>query len=208
MNSALRYGMKKLLAISVAAILLSGCGLNKQARLIEALEKCTYEIVSADSVYLAGRDISGLIRNKSVELNNISGLALAIFRKNIPLQATVNLKIDNPTSNLAAINQFEYIVLIKSQEIARGFVTERVSIIPNGSTIVPVRVNSNIYRFLANGKTMQEVLDFLKGGENGAPEKKGLVTIKFKPTIEVGNKLIKYPGYITINKEVSSKILF
>lgn len=208
MNSALRYGMKKLLAISVAAILLSGCGLNKQARLIEALEKCTYEIVSADSVYLAGRDISGLIRNKSVELNNISGLALAIFRKNIPLQATVNLKIDNPTSNLAAINQFEYIVLIKSQEIARGFVTERVSIIPNGSTIVPVRVNSNIYSFLANGKTMQEVLDFLKGGENGAPEKKGLVTIKFKPTIEVGNKLIKYPGYITINKEVSSKILF
>lgn len=208
MNSALRYGMKKLLAISVAAILLSGCGLNKQARLIEALEKCTYEIVSADSVYLAGRDISGLIRNKSVELNNISGLALAIFRKNIPLQATVNLKIDNPTSNLAAINQFEYIVLIKSQEIARGFVTERVSIIPNGSTIVPVRVNSNIYSFLANGKTMQEVLDFLKGGENGAPEKKGLVTIKFKPTIEVGNKLIKYPGYITVNKEVSSKILF
>ena len=200
--------MKRLVLLGMVALFASGCGLNKQARLLEAFEKCTYEINSADSVYVAGRDVSKLIRNRTFELRNIPELALAVFRKNIPLSAKVNLTINNPTSHTAAINQFEYIVLIKGQELANGFINQRVSIEPGGTTTVPVRVNSNIYSFLSNGKTMEEVIDFLRGGESGAAEKKGMVTIRIKPTIEMGNKLVKYPGYITIDKEISSKILF
>ena len=192
----------------LAAILVAGCGLNKQARQIEALEKCTYEISSADSIYLAGRDVSALVKNRNFNLSNVPELALALFRKNIPLKARVNLKISNPSANEAAINQFEYIVLIKNQEIANGFVNQKVVVEPGGTTVVPVRVNSNIYSFLSNGKTMEEILDFVRGGESGAAERKGVVTIKIKPTIDVGGKLVKYPGYITIDKEVSSKILF
>ena len=200
--------MKKLVLILLFAVLLSGCGLNKQARQIEALEKCTYDISSADSIYLAGRDVSKLVKSRTLELRNVPELALALFRKNIPLKARVNLTINNPTSTEAAINQFEYIVLIKNQEIANGFVNQKVSVPPGGSVTVPVRVNSNIYSFLSNGKTMEELLDFARGGESGAAERKGVVTIKIKPTIDVGGKLVKYPGYITIDKEVSSKILF
>ena len=200
--------MKRLSLILLVVVLLAGCGLNKQARQIEALEKCAYDISSADSIYLAGRDISKLVKSRSLELRNIPELALALFRKNIPLKARVNLTINNPTSTEAAINQFEYIVLIKNQEIANGFVNQKVSVPPGGSVTVPVRVNSNIYSFLSNGKTMEELLDFVRGGESGAAERKGVVTIKIKPTIDVGGKLVKYPGYITIDKEVSSKILF
>ncbi len=200
--------MKKLILICFVAISFAGCGLNKQAKQIEALEKCSYEINSADSVFIAGRDVTQMIRNKSLSLNNVPELALALFRKNIPLKAKVNLTINNPTANEAAINQFEYIVLIKGQELANGFVNQRVLIEPGGSTTVPVRVNSNIYSFLSNGKTMDEIIEFLRGGESGASEKKGIVTIKIKPTIEVGNKLVQYPGYISIDKELSSKILF
>lgn len=200
--------MKRLSIILLFAMFLAGCGLNKQARQIEALEKCTYEITSADSIYLAGRDVTKLVKNRTLELRNVPELALALFRKNIPLKARVNLTITNPTATEAAINQFEYIVLIKNQEIANGFVNQKVSIQPGGTTTVPVRVNSNIYSFLSNGKTMEEILDFVRGGESGASERKGVVTIKIKPTIDVGGKLVQYPGYITINKEVSSQILF
>lgn len=200
--------MKQITIFCLAAIIITGCGLNKQARQIEALEKCTYEISSADSIYLAGRDVSKLVKNRSFEVSNVPELALALFRKNIPLKARVNLKISNPSANEAAINQFEYIVLIKNQEIANGFVNQKITVEPGGTTTVPVRVNSNIYAFLSNGKTMEEVLEFVRGGESGAAERKGVVTIKIKPTIDVGGKLVKYPGYITIDKEVSSKILF
>jgi hypothetical protein len=199
--------MKKLTLICLLA-LSAGCGLNKQSKQIQALEKCTYDIKSADSIFIAGRDVTQMIQNKTLKLSNLPELALALLRKNIPLKARVNLSITNPTSNAAAINQFEYIVLIKGQELANGFVNQKVNVDPGGTTTVPVSVNSNIYSFLSNGKTMDEIIDFLKGAESGPSEKKGLVTIKIKPTIEVGNKLVKYPGYITIDKEVSSKILF
>ena len=190
------------------AVFAASCGIDKQARQVEALEKCTYEINSVDSIFIAGRDVTQMIEEKTLELRNVPELALALMRKNIPLKAKVNLTINNPTANPAAINQFEYIVLIKDQELANGFVNEKVNVEPGGTTTVPVRVNSNIYSFLSNGKTMDEILDFLRGAENGTQEKKGVITIRIKPTIEVGNKLVKYPGYFTVNKEVSSKIFF
>jgi LEA14-like dessication related protein len=200
--------MKRIIILCLAAISVAGCGLNKQARQLEALEKCSYEISSADSIYLAGKDISAFVKNGDFNLSNMPELALALFRKNIPLKARVNLKITNPSAQAAAVNQFEYIVLIKDQEIANGFVNQKVTIEPGSITTVPVRVNSNIYSFLSNGKTMEEILEFMRGGESGATERKGVVTIKIKPTIDVAGKLVKYPGYITVNKEISSKILF
>jgi LEA14-like dessication related protein len=200
--------MKKIIMFCLAAAMLAGCGLNRQARQIEALEKCTYEILSADSIYLAGRDIDRIIKTRNIEISNFPELALAAFRKNIPLQARVNLRIENPGEKTAAINQFDYIILIKDQEIATGSVNKMISITPGGSTVVPVHVNSNLYSFLTNGTTMQEILEFLNGGETEAEEKKGVVTIKIKPTIEVAGQLVRYPGYITVNREVSSKILF
>jgi hypothetical protein len=55
---------------------------------------------------------------------------------------------------------------------------------------------------------MEELIAFMGGTESGPGEKKGLVTIKIRPSFMVGNKSIKYPGYINIDKELSSKILF
>lgn len=200
--------MKKYLLILVAGIMISGCGLNKQAKMVKALENCKYEIVSADSVIVAGKDVSSLIKNRKVSLDNMPGLALAYLRRDIPFRARVNLRVKNPGEERAAINRFEYKILIKGQELANGNVNQKVSVEPGGTTTVPVNVNGNIYQILSNGKTMQEIMDFLQGGKMAGTEKKGVVTLKIRPTIEVGSKLIQYPDYISIDKEVSSKILF
>ena len=192
----------------VLALLLAGCGLNKQAHQIKALKNCVYEIQSADSIYIAGRDVSKLIKNKAFELNNIPELAMALFSKNIPFSANVNLNIKNPGPKTASINQFEYIILLKDQELATGFVNQKVSVKPNESNTIPVRVNSNIYSFLSNGKTIQELIAFMNGGKTESTEQKGILTIKIRPSFEIGKNLVKYPGYITIEKEISSKILF
>lgn len=200
--------MKNILLLCFCALLLSSCGLNKQARQIEALKNCVYEIQSADSIYISGRDVSKLIKNRTFELSNIPGLAVALFSKNIPFSANVNLSIKNPGSKIASINQFEYIILLKDQELANGFVNQKVRIEPNGTSIIPVRVNANIYSFLSNKKTMQELIAFMNGGKTTTTERKGILTIKIRPSFELGKKLIKYPGYITVEKEFSSRILF
>ena len=198
--------MNRLIFCCLLVVGLSSCSINKQAQQIKALEQCDYRLIDATNISLAGTDVRKLINGKSLDLINVPSLALAYFRKDIPLRASLNLEITNPSNNLAAINNFEYIILINQQEIANGSVDQRVSIEAGKSTRVPVLLNANIYQFLANGKTLDDITSFLTGAAQGT-EKKGMVTLKIKPSIMVGGNLVKYPGFITIDKEVSSKIL-
>lgn len=200
--------VKKIVGFLFLSMVILGCGINKQAQQLQTLEDCKYEIRSADSIFVAGKDVSRMINSKKINLSNMPEFAWAYLRKDVPLKARINLKIMNPTKELAAINRFEYLVSIKGQQLANGLVSQKISIAPGDSIIVPVTVNANIYQILSNGNTMQEIMDFMKGGNDSATEKKGIVTVKIKPTIAIGNNLVNYPGYITIDKEVSSKILF
>lgn len=185
---------------------LSACSINKQAQQIKALEKCDYKLIDATQVSLAGTDIRKLINEQSVSLVNVPALALGYLRKDIPLRATLNLEISNPSSTLAAINNFEYKILINQQEIATGTIDQRVSIDAGQRVQVPVQLNANVYPFVSNNKIMGDIGDFLSSASKGT-EKKGIVTLKIKPSILIGGNLVKYPGFITIDKEVSSKIL-
>ncbi len=198
--------MKYTLYISLIVLAITGCGINKQAQQIKALEKCTYRIVSADQLSLAGADVKKIVNEGDINLASLPGLALGLLRQDVPLRARLNLEVKNPTGDAASINQFEYKILINKQELADGFVNQEVNIAAGQATVVPVDMQINLYPFLSNNKVMAEINEFLKAGKGG-PEKKGILTLKIKPSIKVGNSLIKYPGYITIDKEVSSKIL-
>lgn len=198
--------MKNLFLACLIVLNLGSCGINKQAQQIKALEKCDYRITDATNITIAGTDVRKLIEGKSVNTLSIPGIALGMLRKDIPLRAKLNLEISNPTNNLAAINDFDYIVLINRQEVFNGSVNQSVNIGAGQTTQVPVQVNANIYQFLTDNKMLNDIGTFIGGATNGS-EKKGLVTLKIRPSIKVAGGLVKYPGYITIDKEVSSKIL-
>ncbi len=198
--------MKNLFLACLIILSLGSCGINKQAQQIKALEKCDYRITDATDITIAGTDVRKLIDGKSVNTLSIPGIALGMLRKDIPLRAKLNLEISNPTNNLAAINDFDYIVLINRQEVFNGSINQSVNIGAGQTNRVPVQVNANIYKFLTDNKMLNDIGTFIGGATNGS-EKKGLVTLKIRPSIKVGGGLVKYPGYITIDKEVSSKIL-
>jgi len=185
-----------------AAVTILSCGVNKQAQQIKALERCTYKVLSASNLTVAGTDVKKLVDNQDFNIGSLPALAFGLLRKDVPMRATLNLEITNPTGDLAAINQFDYKVLINNQELVDGFVNQQVSIPSGQSVVVPVALNVNVYQFISNQKVMSEISDFLRGGD-----KKGLVTLKIKPSIMIGGTVVKYPGYITIDKEFSSKIL-
>src|SRR5690606_30529865 len=100
------------------------------------------------------------------------------LRKNIPLEGKINLQITNPGVKKAAINQFQYLILIKDQQIVDGFVNQKVSIEPGETVVVPVKLKSNIYKLLNDQQAMDEILNFLSGGNTKETEKTGVVTIK------------------------------
>lgn len=198
--------MNKIVLLCLLAIGLSSCGINKQAQQIKALEKCEYKLLDATAITVAGTDVQKLIKGNNIDLAGLPSLALGYLRKDIPLKAILNLEIKNPSNTFAAINDFEYKILINRQEIATGFVNQRVSIDAGQAVNVPVQLNANVYQFLSDSKMLSDITAFLSGAAKGA-EQKGMVTIKIKPSIMVGKGLVKYPGFITIDKEISSKIL-
>ena len=198
--------MKQKLLLCLFTISVFGCGVNKQAQQIKALENCTYKITSVDQISLAGTDLKRLINQQDFNIASLPGVALGLLRKDIPLRASLNLEINNPSANLAAINQFEYKILVNNTDLAEGVVNQVVSIAQGQTVTVPVQLTSNIYHLISNGNVLNDILKAAQKGSK-SDEKLGLLTIKIKPTIMLGNTPVKYPGYITINKDISSKIL-
>ena len=199
--------MKKIGLICITLLTVFGCGVNKQAQQIAALEKCTYKLVSAEQVTIGGTNITNLVNLENLNIASLPGLALGLLTQDVPLKAKLNLEIKNPTTTAAAINDFEYKVLVNNQELATGLVNQLVDVQPGGTTVVPVDVNLNAYRFISNKKVMQELATFFQSRTDSV-ERKGLLTLKIRPSIKVAGALVKYPGFFTIDKEISSKTLF
>ncbi len=189
-------------------LLFSQCGVNKQIGQAKALGDCRYTIGSADSVYLAGTDVRQFRRLEDLNPARFPRLAAGLLTRNVPLDARINLDITNPTNKLAAINQLEYRILLAGQELFTGFLNQRIEVQPGGGrTRVPVRINANAYQLFTDPKTRDaftQLVQNLGGAANTQPSK---LTIKIKPTLTLGNKAINYPGYITIDQEVTNKIL-
>ena len=199
--------MKNTLWLCFFTITIFSCGINRQAQQIKALEDCTYKVTGVKQVSIAGTDIKQLMEQQTFSLTSLPGVALGLLRKDIPLRANLNLEITNPSSKLAAINQFEYKILVNNTDLAQGIINQNVSIAQGQTVTVPVQLVSNIYGLVSNGNVFNDIVKAAKKGSSSKDEKLGLLTIKIKPTFMLGNTPVKYPGYITINKDISSKIL-
>ena len=195
-----------ILAFSVISSIVS-CTLDKQAKALRTLEKCRYEFVSADSIFLAGTDVNKLIANGRVDVSQLPGVALGFLSRDIPLSGVLNVRITNPTNNLAGIQQFAYKVEVEGREVLDG-VSDLPIEVPAGETVVvPVKLRTNVYKFLSDRETLDKLLTFIQRAHNGATDEKVNLTFKIKPTLALGNQAINYPGYIDIDKEVDAEFL-
>ena len=203
--------MKKLVffvAISAFALLFSQCTVNRQISQAKALGDCKFNIVSADSVYLSGIDIRKLRNMEDLNPMRYPQIAAGLLSKSIPLSARLNIDITNPTNKVAAINQLEYKIQLADQELFNGFINQRIEVAPGGGTTrIPIKLNANAYQLLTDDKTRTAFTDLVRNMSGTNNAKPSVLTIKIKPTLALGDKKIDYPGYITINQEVTNKIL-
>ncbi|WP_134089352.1 LEA type 2 family protein [Olivibacter sp. XZL3] len=195
--------MNRLLLMMLLLVFMA-CGVNQQAKQIKALEQCKYEVKSVDSVFLAGTDVVQLLRSGNIDTRSMGGVAMGMLRKEIPLKGILKLKITNPTTNLAGINQFQYQLLMKDRTLATGLVNQQIKVKPGETAEIPVLIDANVYGLLSNGSVLQELSDFISGKN---PNQESVLTIKLKPTIAIGNKTINYPGWITFDRKVTRNLL-
>lgn len=194
-----------LLTLLMAALV--SCSIDRQARALRALEKCRYEFVSADSVLLAGTDVTRLVVNGHVDVSRLPGVALGFLNRDIPLSGVLNIRITNPTNNLAGIQQFAYKIAVEDREVLDGTSDYPIEIPPGETITVPVKLQTNVYRFLSDRQTLNRLLTFIQRVQEGTTDEKINLKLSIKPTLALGNKAINYPGYIHIDKQVDGELL-
>ena len=179
------------------------CGINKQVQQAKALGKCRFELASADSVYLSGINMNQFKDADNINIGSLPRLAMGILSHNVPLDARLVLKISNPTGETAAINQFEYKILLKDNEVFTGYVNHRVEVLAGGGqTRVPINISTNAYHLITDDQTREAFVDLIQNLSGARNSRKSVITIKIRPTVDLGGKALNYPGYITFEKEI------
>src|SRR5690606_14188035 len=107
--------------------------------------------------------------------------------------------------NKAAINKFDYQVFINRQELVEGTIDQQIEVAAGDSSLVPLSLSFNIYKFLANESIRKDIQSFIQASEKDE-HVNTLLTIKIKPSILIGDQLVKYPGFINIEKTLNSKL--
>lgn len=179
-------------------LLFAGCSINKKQ--IEALAKCDYSVESMQDVQFAGKGIESYIRNNEVNMAAVPGLAVAMLRKDLPLEAKVNMKVKNPSATKTAINSFKYLIEIQGKPLFEGTVNENIHLKTGESMVVPLSFKVNLFDN-AKEHGLEKMLNdaFTREGE-------GFLVLKIKPSMKIGNSNIYYPGYITVDRNLAKSI--
>ena len=189
-----------LLILSI--VFLGSC---KQLRQMANLRKCQFRIQSVTDTRLAGVDIQSIRQFSDLKLGDAAKATTAFIAGNLPLQFNLNLQVRHPNTDMAAMNKFDWIAMIDETQILEGTSMERVEVEPNGGlAIIPLAIKVNIKDILSKlGKNKQQIMDY-GFGLTDSQKRPTRVALKLKPSIQVGERAIMYPGWFTVKREFTS----
>jgi hypothetical protein len=153
---------------------------------------------------LAGVNVQQIRKITDLNLAQAARITQSYAGGSLPLSLIVNVDVKNPNGTAAAMNSMEWIMLIDDREIVDGVMNDRIDIAPNGGiSKLPIRISTDLRKVLSNMPTEDAVNMGL--GLSGSGNKPTRITLKVKPSILVGQTLIKYPGYIKVNHEFGNQ---
>lgn len=176
---------------------LSNC---RQLRELQSFANCDFRLRNVEKTTLAGMNVQNVRSISDLSFAQAAKITTAYANGSLPLDLVVNVEVKNPNANPASMNSMEWIMLIDDKEIVDGVVNERIAIDPNGGiSTLPIRINTDLRKVLS-GMSPEQAVNMGLGlsGQNGKPTR---ITLKVKPSIMVGQTVLKYPGYINVNSE-------
>ena len=198
--------MKRLLPPHVL-ILVTGCLMYLYScsylKELSALKDCEFRMGTIENPLLAGVDISKIVTTKDYSLEQTGKITKSILQGTLPLTFILNVDVKNPNQKNASLNRLEYIAYIDETEVASGSMEEHV-VIPAGGGIatIPLKVETDILDLLKK-EPINTLLNYtLNLADSG--NRPVRISAKIKPWLQIGNKNVEYPGYLTITRDFST----
>lgn len=161
----------------------------------------SYNMVNCEYSYksISGLSISGINVSNGLSLTAIPKITsiLSGTATSIPMDFTLNLNVKNPNQSEALMNGLQYIISIDDIQFTTGSINKTLSIASGQTQILPLSIGFDLAT-LMKGDSKDAVVEIAKNFA-GIGSKKSNVTIKLKPSFNVGNSLITSPIYIPVS---------
>ncbi len=153
---------------------------------------------------LAGVKVQNIQSIEDVNLSDALIIYAAAGSSDLPLSLSVLVDVRNPNPNDAALTKADWILLIDGHEITRGTYEERV-VIPayGGIATFTIPVEANLKEAMSGESQLAMINLGLNLANMGGQASR--ITLRAKPYVQVGSRLIPYPGYIDIQTEFTSE---
>ena len=126
-----------------------------------------------------------------------------VVQGKLPLNFTINLQVNNPHTELAALNKLDWIAFIDNKELVNGVLNQRVEIPGGQTTTLPLTVSADLIQaFKGESKDKIPTYAFGLADASGKPKRVGM---KVKPTIVVAGMSFAYPGWITLSQDFKTE---
>jgi hypothetical protein len=188
------------LLLAILLPILSGC---ESSRELQSLSRCEFRLSGVTDVTLAGVDVQNVQAIADVSLADALVIYAAAGSENLPLSLKALVEVRNPNPNNAALNKADWILLIDGYEITSGTYEERVEIPAYGGIATfSIPVHANLKESLRGESQLAMISLGLNLANIGGQASR--ITLRARPYIMVGRRLIAYPGYIDIQTEFTS----
>lgn len=192
--------MRKWFILVSLMLLLNGCSGIAE---LSALSKCEFRLYGLDDPRLCGIDVSRKRSWNDFSLMEGAVITTYLLGSSLPFDLTAYVEIRNPGTQTAAVEAIQYRLKVDDVKVATGNVTERVSVPPSGGrVVVRVPVHADLID-LVNRDGLNSVRNLsLNLVNSGSQESR--ISLKIKPSVRLGSRAIRYPGYFTVTREYSS----
>ena len=180
--------------VAVAAATVAGCVTLSR---LTALKRVDFSIAGVEDARLAGVELRRIASYGDLSAMEIGRLALAISRRDVPLEFRVMIRADNPADNRTAATMVKlaWTLLLDDKETVSGVLDTTVTMPPGQTAYIPLPMRVNLRQFFDGPAQSLVNLAASVAGVSSHPTK---IAVRAIPTIHTPLGPITYPQPITI----------
>lgn len=197
----MRINLKKFFVFISIALPLSMLSCT-QIMEMATFSRCEFKLNTVENILLAGVNVQRVKSINDLSLLDAAKITSALASGPLNLSLDLNVGIRNPNSARASLNRLDWILLIDDSEIVNGTSNEKVDVPPSGQSTMRLQIATDLKKS-ATGKsgTALANLGLNLAGAGNTPTR---ITLRAKPHLYVGGRLVSYPGYFDIKTTFTS----
>jgi hypothetical protein len=182
------------LALAALAAALAGCATLSR---LTALKQVDFSIARVEDGRLAGVELRRIAAYSDLGPVEIGRIALAVSRRDVPLEFRVVIRADNPADNrtAATVVKLAWTLLLDDKETVNGVLDTTVTMPPGQTAYIPLPMRVNLRQFFDGPAQSLVNLAASVAGLSSRPTR---IALRAVPTIHTPLGPITYPGAITI----------